>query len=80
MPHFSSNTIAANFRPRFPARLLRALRALWRALREWSGDAAYERYLSAFRAAPGEQGTPLSPAEFYLEQLERRYSRPTRCC
>jgi hypothetical protein len=61
-------------------RLAYTLRAFWRALREWSGDAAYERYLLAFRRASGEESPPLSPAEFYVQQLERRYSLPSRCC
>ncbi len=59
--------------------MLRGLRLFWRGLREWSGDAAYERYLRVAAAKRGASG-PLSPAEFYVEQLERRYSRPTRCC
>lgn len=61
-----------------PASLFRLVRFAWLALREWSGDAAYDRYLrvaSAPSAAP-----PLSRSEFYLEHLERRYSRPSRCC
>jgi uncharacterized short protein YbdD (DUF466 family) len=61
-------------------RLACTLRALWRALREWSGDAAYERYLLALRRTPGQKSAPLSPTEFYVQQLERRYSRPSRCC
>ena len=53
------------------------LRLLWRRLREWSGDAAYETYLA--RAGDGE---PLSREAFYLDLLRRRYqsSRPNRCC
>ena len=54
-------------------------RSAWRALREWSGDAAYDRYLRVAAAKPGAQRT-LTPAEFYVEQLNRRYSRPNRCC
>jgi uncharacterized short protein YbdD (DUF466 family) len=51
---------------------------LWRGLREWSGDAAYDHYLeSAKRGKPNET---LTPAEFYVEQLNRKYSRPNRCC
>jgi len=51
---------------------------LWEGLREWSGDAAYEKYL---RCA-GRHGskTELSPQQFYVEQLNRKYSRPNRCC
>jgi uncharacterized short protein YbdD (DUF466 family) len=59
--------------------LRRLLHRFWHGLREWCGDSAYERYLrSNAREASG--GRALSPAEFYLEQLNRRYSRPNRCC
>jgi uncharacterized short protein YbdD (DUF466 family) len=57
----------------------RATRSTWRGLREWCGDAAYERYLRSARKRSGTHD-PLSPAEFYVEQLNRRYSRPNRCC
>jgi len=53
-----------------------ALRALWHALRAWSGDAAYETYLS--RAGAGER---LDAKAFYLDSLRRRYrGEPDRCC
>jgi uncharacterized short protein YbdD (DUF466 family) len=55
------------------------LRGFWRGLREWCGDAAYESYLRSKSARTGSCRT-LSPAEFYVEQLNRRYSRPNRCC
>ena len=55
------------------------LRKLWRGLREWSGDSAYERYLRSPRT-PANTSNMLTPAEFYVEQLNRRYSRPNRCC
>jgi len=58
--------------------LRRAVRRIWRGLREWSGDAAYETYLR-HASKPAAQ-TPLTPAQFYVEQLNRRYSRPSRCC
>ena len=51
---------------------------LWRGLREWSGDATYDRYLEC--AKRGERNKTLTPAEFYVEQLNRKYSRPNRCC
>jgi hypothetical protein len=54
---------------------LRVLRSGWRLLRAWSGDSAYEDYLSR----PGH-GPRLSREAFYLDSLRRRYSRPTRCC
>ena len=51
----------------------------WRGVREWCGDAAYESYLKAKNRA-GEQNRLLSAEEFYVEQINRRYSRPNRCC
>jgi uncharacterized short protein YbdD (DUF466 family) len=57
----------------------RLLRLFWRGLREWCGDAAYERYLRS-RTTRYSSCPPLTPEEFYLEQLNRRYSRPNRCC
>jgi hypothetical protein len=54
------------------------LRCFWQGLREWCGDAAYERYLRC--AAKSGVLHPLSPADFYVEQIDRRYSRPNRCC
>ena len=57
----------------------RAMRRSWRGLREWCGDAAYERYLKSGAYRVGADG-PLTAKEFYLERLNRRYSQPTRCC
>jgi uncharacterized short protein YbdD (DUF466 family) len=55
------------------------VRRFWRGLREWCGDAAYERYLRAHgRQDAGNRA--LTAEEFYVEQINRRYSRPNRCC
>lgn len=54
------------------------LRNFWRGLRQWSGDSAYETYLACARRQKSQR--PLSRAEFYVEQLNRKYSRPNRCC
>jgi uncharacterized short protein YbdD (DUF466 family) len=63
----------------FRTRLRSIARRIWRGLREWCGDAAYESYLRS-QAAHSCSSGPLSPAEFYVEELNRRYSRPNRCC
>jgi uncharacterized short protein YbdD (DUF466 family) len=55
-----------------------AARLFWRGLREWSGDAAYDRYLAC--ANHESRNKPLSREEFYVEQLNRKYARPNRCC
>jgi uncharacterized short protein YbdD (DUF466 family) len=57
----------------------RFLRRFWRGLREWCGDAAYESYLRS-RGVQKSAAPPLTATEFYVEQLDRRYSRPNRCC
>jgi uncharacterized short protein YbdD (DUF466 family) len=57
----------------------RSAKRLWLGIREWCGDSAYDRYVQAHRAG-AENSAPLTPAEFYVEQLNRRYSRPSRCC
>ena len=59
--------------------LKRILSTAWGWLREWSGDAAYERYQRS-RATILRRERELSRTEFYLDQLRRKYSRPSRCC
>ena len=58
------------------ARLVAVLRAAWRFVRVWSGDAAYEAYLGRVP----EGAPPLSRQAFYLDSLRRKYSGPSRCC
>ena len=58
--------------------LRRLLAHLWHGLREWCGDAAYEEYVRC--ASRDGSEAVLSPGEFYEEQLDRKYSRPSRCC
>jgi uncharacterized short protein YbdD (DUF466 family) len=52
---------------------------VWLGIREWCGDNAYDRYMQAQKNA-ADGSALLTPAEFYVEQLNRRYSRPNRCC
>jgi uncharacterized short protein YbdD (DUF466 family) len=61
------------------SRFRRAARKFWRAFREWCGDAAYDRYLSS-PVIRRSASCPLTAEDFYLDQLNRRYSRPHRCC
>jgi uncharacterized short protein YbdD (DUF466 family) len=55
-------------------------RGLWRGIRDWCGDSAYERYLVAARKKDSANCAQLTEEQFYVEQLNRRYSRPNRCC
>lgn len=51
----------------------------WRGVREWCGDAAYDRYARAHAKHAGGKA-PLTREQFYLEELQKRYSRVSRCC
>ncbi len=57
----------------------RGLRLFWQGLRAWCGDSAYETYLRS-EAAKSTSCGRLSASQFYVEQLNRRYSQPNRCC
>ena len=63
---------------RFLASLGMTVLRLWQGLREWSGDAAYETYVRS--AAKHHAAQVLSREEFYVEQLQKKYSRVSRCC
>ena len=47
------------------------------ALREWVGDAEYERYL---RRCAGCGEPPLERGRFFAQRLERRYGTGAQCC
>ena len=55
------------------------LRRICDGIREWCGDAAYERYLKS-REKHRCSDALLSREEFYLSQLQKKYSRINRCC
>jgi len=57
--------------------LLQLLKTVWHWIREATGENDYQRY-RARALARGE--SPLLPSAFYASRLERKYSRPNRCC
>jgi uncharacterized short protein YbdD (DUF466 family) len=63
----------------FSSRAKVVLRRVWRGIREWCGDAAYERYAKS-HAKHFRSKALLSREEFYLQQLHKKYSRVSRCC
>ncbi len=76
------NVLSSGADFRLPARFIRVqrfIRRAWRGLREWCGDTAYERYLDS-KGRRGAGPITLTREEYYVEQLNRRYSRPSRCC
>jgi uncharacterized short protein YbdD (DUF466 family) len=52
---------------------------IWSGIREWCGDAAYERYIQSC-ARKSNRAALLSREEFYLSQVQRKYSQVSRCC
>ena len=62
------------------ARVQKVIRQLWRGVRDWCGDSAYDRYLSAKERRGSNLDILLTREQFYVEQLQVRYSRPNRCC
>jgi uncharacterized short protein YbdD (DUF466 family) len=53
------------------------IRRIWDIAREILGDKAYDRYSARAR----QQGQKvLTAKEFYVSQLQRKYSKPSRCC
>jgi uncharacterized short protein YbdD (DUF466 family) len=56
-----------------------SLARLWRAVRQISGDDAYERYTEhRARCHPGEP--MLDRRAFYLAEQQRKWSGMQRCC
>jgi len=51
--------------------------AVWQWLRGAAGEHAYPSYLHHAQKH-GDQ--PLTAKEFYLENIQRKYKRPNRCC
>ena len=56
------------------------LKRAWQMLRALSGDDAYERYLAHRRVQHSTEAPPLSRAEFYRAEQERKWDGVKRCC
>jgi len=57
------------------------LKHCWAALREVSGDDAYERYAAHWRTQHAASGaTPLDRAAFFKEEQRRKWEGVKRCC
>jgi uncharacterized short protein YbdD (DUF466 family) len=59
--------------------VLHALRAGWAGLRRITGDDAYDRYLDRHRRIHPDL-PPLDREEFYISELDRKWSGINRCC
>jgi len=56
------------------------MRRCWQTLRALSGDDAYERYLAHRRTHGASEAPPLSRAEFFRTEQQRKWSGVKRCC
>jgi uncharacterized short protein YbdD (DUF466 family) len=54
------------------------LQRFWQGFREFTGDAAYERYLRERTHCPHHP--PLGRREFYAQREQRRWTGIQRCC
>jgi len=65
----------------YDRQIAKRIRQALAALREWwrgaSGTHAYDAYL---QYADKRSAKPLTAKEFYLDEIQRKYSRPNRCC
>ncbi len=59
--------------------MIARLNAIWKALRQLSGDDAYERYLEHLTQHHPEK-MPLDKAEFFKQWQEEKWSGIKRCC
>lgn len=57
----------------------RLLSAVWRFLRQASGDDAYERYLEHM-AFEHPEAAPMNRAQYFQFRQEQKWNRITRCC
>jgi uncharacterized short protein YbdD (DUF466 family) len=61
--------------------LFNKLSALWRGLRQLSGDDAYERYLQHYQAHHAQDAEPpLSREEFFKQWQDKKWHGVKRCC
>jgi len=60
-------------------RLKHHLSALWRAIRQLSGDDGYERYL-VHRAAHHPEQAVLSRRDWFAERQRQQWTGIKRCC
>jgi len=58
---------------------MRRISKWWDILKQAVGEGDYERYSAHLRRKHPGRSVP-GPAEFYMNRLKEKYSRPTRCC
>lgn len=60
--------------------MIELMRRCWQTMRALSGDDAYERYLAHRREHHAADEPPLSRADFFHAEQQRKWSGVSRCC
>jgi uncharacterized short protein YbdD (DUF466 family) len=60
--------------------MLKAMKTVWQAIRQLSGDDAYERYLRHHAKHHLADGEPLSKQEFFKKWQDDKWRGVKRCC
>jgi uncharacterized short protein YbdD (DUF466 family) len=54
-------------------------KVVWEILKALAGEGDYARYCTHMRMRHPDRRLP-TEREFFLQRLEEKYSRPSRCC
>jgi uncharacterized short protein YbdD (DUF466 family) len=60
--------------------MLQAIKIFWQAIRQLSGDDAYERYLRHHAEHHSVDGEPLSKQAFFKKWQDDKWRGVKRCC
>jgi uncharacterized short protein YbdD (DUF466 family) len=60
--------------------MFKAVKVFWQAIRQLSGDDAYERYLKHYTQHHSADGEPLSKKEFFKKWQNDKWRGVKRCC
>jgi uncharacterized short protein YbdD (DUF466 family) len=60
--------------------MLKKINLVWRAIRQLSGDDAYERYLIHHALHHQADGEPMSKKEFFKQWQDNKWMGIKRCC
>ena len=58
----------------------KTIKIFWQAVRQLSGDDAYERYLIHYAEHHAADGSPLSKKEFFKKWQDEKWRGVKRCC
>ncbi len=60
--------------------MLQTIKIVWQAIRQLSGDDAYERYLRHHAEHHADESEPLSKQAFFKKWQDEKWQGVKRCC